>query len=124
MPYLLNIVYALLLIAALPYLRDRLGHMRIVEIRDTAHPRREMAAEGEEAQEARIHGHRGGRAGACFAAGTGRRTERLATGLLMPRFAGISWSRRPARLLLALVLLLGSDVRRAAGVRLEVNEDA
>jgi diguanylate cyclase (GGDEF)-like protein/PAS domain S-box-containing protein len=30
----------------LPYLRDRLEHMRIVEIRDTQHPRRELAKEG------------------------------------------------------------------------------
>ena len=30
---------------SLPYLRDRLGHMRIVEIRNTTEPRRELAAE-------------------------------------------------------------------------------
>ncbi|WP_331069012.1 EAL domain-containing protein [Steroidobacter sp.] len=30
----------------LPYLRSKLGHLRIVEIRDTAHPRRELTAEG------------------------------------------------------------------------------
>jgi diguanylate cyclase (GGDEF)-like protein/PAS domain S-box-containing protein len=30
---------------SLPYLRDRLGHMRIVEIRNTAGPRRELSAE-------------------------------------------------------------------------------
>jgi diguanylate cyclase (GGDEF)-like protein/PAS domain S-box-containing protein len=30
---------------SLPYLRDRLGHMRIVEIRNTAEPRRELVAE-------------------------------------------------------------------------------
>ncbi len=33
------------LLESLPYLRDRLGHMRIVEIRDTAEPRRELGAE-------------------------------------------------------------------------------
>ena len=33
------------LLESLPYLRDRLGHMRIVEIRNTAEPRRELAAE-------------------------------------------------------------------------------
>ncbi|WP_129642708.1 EAL domain-containing protein [Peristeroidobacter agariperforans] len=30
----------------LPYLRSKLGHLRIVEIRDTSRPRRELAAEG------------------------------------------------------------------------------
>src|SRR5690349_1230648 len=30
----------------LPYLRNKLTHLRILEIRDTAHPRRELTAEG------------------------------------------------------------------------------
>src|SRR5262249_32603585 len=30
-----------------PYLRERLEHLRIVEIRDTAHPRRELKAEAQ-----------------------------------------------------------------------------
>ena len=30
----------------LPYVRNKLGHLRIIEIRDTAHPRRELIAEG------------------------------------------------------------------------------
>jgi diguanylate cyclase (GGDEF)-like protein/PAS domain S-box-containing protein len=32
-------------LAGLPYLRDRLGHLRIIEIRDTAQPRRELTAD-------------------------------------------------------------------------------